>query len=133
MNLQLSLKSQWFEMTNAGIKIEDYREINLYWLKRLFRHIDCAVLDNQMLNEVIEELNKESYSLNDLYDWAGWLPKSFDYNIMTLGYPKKGDPERTLVFEHEGVEIREGNPDWGAKPRVKYFVIKHGKRISKDI
>jgi hypothetical protein len=35
-NLQLSLKKQWFEMTKAGIKTEDYREITPYWVSRLF-------------------------------------------------------------------------------------------------
>ena len=29
-NLQLSLKTKWFEMTKSGIKTEDYREINDY-------------------------------------------------------------------------------------------------------
>lgn len=33
--LRLSLKRQWFEMTKAGIKTEDYREINEYWIRRL--------------------------------------------------------------------------------------------------
>ena len=28
--LQLSLKTKWFKMTKAGIKKEDYREINEY-------------------------------------------------------------------------------------------------------
>ena len=27
-SLRLSLKTKWFEMTKAGIKTEDYREIN---------------------------------------------------------------------------------------------------------
>lgn len=46
---------------------------------------------------------------------------------MTLGYPKKGDTERTLILEHKGIEIRTGNPNWGAEPNTLYFVIKHGK------
>ena len=29
-NLQLSLKTKWFEMTKAYIKTEDYRDINEY-------------------------------------------------------------------------------------------------------
>lgn len=44
MNLQLSLKTKWFEMTKAGIKTEDYREINEYWTKRLFRNVDKTEL-----------------------------------------------------------------------------------------
>lgn len=36
MNLQLTLKKKWFDMTKSGIKTEDYREINEYWIRRLF-------------------------------------------------------------------------------------------------
>lgn len=35
MNLQMSLKKQWFEMTKAGIKREDYRSVSPYWCARL--------------------------------------------------------------------------------------------------
>lgn len=110
MNLQLSLKKQWFEMTAAGIKTEDYREINDYWVKRL-----CT-----------------SFSWNHNED----TPLSFDVsfkhfttNTMTLGYPKSTDTDRIIRFEHAGIEIRTGNPEWGAEPGKLYFVIKHGKRL----
>ena len=33
--LRLSLKTKWFEMTKAGIKTEDYRELSPYWARRL--------------------------------------------------------------------------------------------------
>lgn len=107
MNLQLSLKKKWFEMTKAGIKTEDYREITLYWSRRL---VDGF----------------EGFK-------AGGLPKEkfkkFKTNTMTLGYPKGTDTERILKFEHKGIEIRTGNPDWGAEPGKLYFVILHGKEI----
>ena len=48
---------------------------------------------------------------------------------MTLGYPKTGDNERILKLEHKGIEIRTGNPDWGAEPNKIYFVIKHGGSV----
>jgi len=48
---------------------------------------------------------------------------------MTLGYPKSGDTERILKYEHAGIEIRIGNTDWGAEPDKLYFVIKHGGSI----
>lgn len=113
-NLQLSLKKQWFEMTMAGIKTEDYREINEYWIKRL---VYSGFYLHQM-NYCLE------VKLNN------WHPvKEFDYNIMTLGYPKSTDTSRILKFEHAGIEIRTGNPDWGAVPGKLYFVIKHGQRI----
>ena len=55
--------------------------------------------------------------------------KPFTTNKITLGYPKKGDPERTLIFEHAGIEIGYGNPEWGAPIDRMVFIIKHGKRI----
>lgn len=118
MNLQLSLKTKWFEMTKAGIKTEDYREITSYWIRRLL--MDVEVVDPSISYEDLAELIKEksrhiSYSFVD-----------FTTNTMTLGYPKKGDTERTLVLEHKGIEIKTGNPDWGAEPDKLYFVIKHG-------
>jgi hypothetical protein len=33
--LHLILKKRWFDMIDAGIKLEEYREPSLYWLKRL--------------------------------------------------------------------------------------------------
>jgi hypothetical protein len=56
--------------------------------------------------------------------------KNFDTNIMTLGYPKSGDKERILQYKHAGIEVRTGNPDWGAEPNKLYFVILHGDKIN---
>ena len=124
MNLQLSLKKKWFEMTKAGIKTEDYREINRYWLKRL-------VYDSQ---KVIEYLNLTTdYAVKSVSKDSFWSKtfafKPFESNTMTLGYPKSTDSERILKLEHKGIEIRTGNPEWGAEPNKLYFVIKHGKII----
>ena len=125
--LRLPLVAKWFEMTKAGIKTEDYREINEYWLKRLFFHDwRSGELDQNMIDEVICELNKFSYSLKELDRWADFKPKHFNINVMTLGYPKSNNSERILKLEHKGIEIRTGNAEWGAVPNKLYFVIMHG-------
>ena len=119
-NLQLSLKRNWFEMTKSGIKTEDYREINEYWTKRLFRDVD-----KDELQDLIKGL-QEGRNI----EWAGLFHlhflKEFEVNIMTLGYPKSTDTERILKLEHKGIEIGYGKPEWGAEPNKLYFVIKHG-------
>ena len=115
-NLQLSLKTKWFEMTKAGIKTEDYRELNEYWAKRL-------------LKKVHTPHGGYFSAMSDFAEWrqfAGSPFTQFDCNIMTLGYPKTTDTERILKLEHKGIEIRTGNPEWGAEPNKIYFVIKHG-------
>jgi len=48
---------------------------------------------------------------------------------MTLGYPKSTDLSRILKLQHKGIEIREGNAEWGAEKGKLYFVIMHGKVI----
>lgn len=119
LNLQLSLKTKWFEMTKAGIKTEDYREITPYWIRRLL--IDVEVVDPSISYEELAELikQKSSHVKFGFHD--------FTTNTMTLGYPKSTDTERILKLEHKGIEIRTGNPEWGAEEGKLYFVIKHGE------
>lgn len=106
-NLQMSLKTKWFEMTKSGEKTEDYREITPYWCRRLIASGCWNIHGILVCNEF----------------------KQFHQNIMTLGCPKKDDKERIIQFEHAGIEIREGRPEWGAEPGKIYFVIKHGKKL----
>ena len=115
-NLRLPLlKNKWFEMTKAGIKTEDYREITPYWIKRLTGNFSFDINKYPLkLNENKDVINKGSMEA-----------KSFTQNIM---YTKTGDTEKIIIFKHKGIEIRTGNPDWGAEPDKLYFVILHGER-----
>jgi len=120
-NLQLSLKSKWFEMTKPDGKCEDYRDINEYWLRRL-----CYVKERVTyieLPDVIVELKYGNFTKELL------VYKPFTTNTMTLGYPKSTNTSRIKVFEHAGIEIRTGKEEWGAEPGKLYFVIKHGKQL----
>jgi hypothetical protein len=129
MNLQLSLKKQWFEMTKAGIKTEDYRKINEYWVKRLLLHKESKLYPE----EIVRFINNYEYygyvEVDVVLNYHDLNFKEFDYNIMTLGYPSANDTDRIIQFKHAGIEIRTGNPEWGAEPNKLYFVIKHGKRL----
>ena len=122
--LRLSLKTKWFEMTKAGIKTEDYRDINEYWIRRLTNcKIDLTEAKNELLKGGKAAINKYP-SLIDIPEH--FTPKKFDLNIMTLGYPSNDDAERILKLKHLGIRIRTGNPEWGAEPNKLYFVIMHG-------
>ena len=117
-------------MTKARIKKEDYRQMTPYWCNR-FLLVDGVVKNKEWWVKFFRWY-KEKY----LIEFIGALDseplfsfKKFDYNIMTLGYPKSGDSERILKLEHKGIEIRNGNPDWGAEPDKLYFVILHGSVV----
>jgi len=120
-NLQLSLKQEWFEMTSMLIKKEDYRELTPFWCNRFLLYDGkqkklkwWSFMQNYegcFFRKAIE-----SHIENGKITF-----KRFDYNIMTSGYPKSTDADRILKLEHNGIEIRTGNPEWGAEPDKLYF------------
>ena len=117
-------------MTKSGIKTEDYREINPNWCNRLLIDDESNTLSRKFWKEVFFEGGEiKDYHLEELQNKIHFFPVKFNTNTMTLGYPSKDDKDRIIQFEHAGIEIREGNPEWGAEQGKLYFVIKHGKRI----
>lgn len=129
-DLRLPLKRKWFDMTKSGVKTEDYREINDYWGRRLLR------LDEEtefgIWIELLEDLANSERKHRDIQECLSFFGASFekfDHNILTLGYPRKDNADHVVIFKHAGIEIRQGNPDWGAEPGKIYFVIKHGEII----
>lgn len=123
----MSLILFWFNMTKKLIKKEDYRSITPYWCNRF-------LLFNGE-NKSKKWWSDEFFSYSSLEDTIENISlfcsfKSFEYNIMTLGYPKARDTERILKLEHKGIEIRTGNIEWGAEAGKLYFVIKHGNIIN---
>ena len=123
-SIRLPLKNKWFKMTKAEIKLEDYREVNHYWIKRLMSKTYNMLypIKEEAIYGILMHIDPNYLVKNHC--------KKFDCNIMTLGYPKSTDKERILELEHKGIELRTGNPEWGAEEGKLYFVIKHGKIIN---
>ena len=121
--LTLSLKKQWFDLTKAGIKTEDYREITPYWAKRFLKYNGRVMSTNFWASLLI---GKEFIEM--FFEDISFV--NFNSNIMTLGYPKSTDTDRILKLEHKGIEIGYGKSEWGAEPNKLYFIIKHGAIIN---
>ena len=51
----------------------------------------------------------------------------FDTITFSNGYSKD---RLQIIIEFKGLEIKEGNPEWGAKAGERYFVLKLGKIIA---
>lgn len=98
--LVLPLKKQWFDMIKSGEKKEEYREINDYWNKRL------------------------TYNIDEL----GPFLKHYDKIEFTLGYPRKDDKEKRMIFDCPKIRFGDGKPEWGAEPGKLYFVITWKRR-----
>lgn len=126
-SIQMTLTKQWFEMTRSGEKKEDYREITPYWATRFLGKNQAAWAKYL---EQADSFRAPYYFANQSrINYALECLKFFDTNIMTLGYPKKDNHQRILKLNHKGVEIRTGNPEWGAKKGKIYFVLMHGSII----
>lgn len=130
MDLQLSLIDFWFRLTKNLIKREDYRSITPYWCNRFLlqngekqkKEWWAKYLQYYSIETIINaiETNCQIHRVSF---------KNFTTNTMTLGYPKSTDTSRIIKFKHAGIEIKTGNPEWGAEPNKLYFVIKHGDRL----
>lgn len=129
MNIQLSLIEKWFRLTEDFTKPEDYREITPYWCNRflLYEGKNKPVKWWGFMQNVEGCFFRKAIENNIVNGKITF--KNFDENVMTLGYPKKTDKDKILRFEHKGIEIRTGNPNWGAEPSKRYFVVMHGRSL----
>lgn len=92
-------------------KMEEYREINSFWISRLCNYHPGAV------GGYCFDLHKNGcYSL-----------KEFDQVLFANGGHFGNVPKK--IFKCAGIEIREGRHSWGAIFGKKYFVIKIGERV----
>lgn len=100
VKLQLALKAEYFDAIRDGHKTEEYRLDNEFWQKRLI--IGGA---------------------------RGVLARSFDAIILTKGYPKRGDPDRTMELPWQGWERKTiQHPHFGAEP-VSVFAIRVSRAV----
>ena len=100
--LILPLKRKWFEMIKSGVKPEEYREDTPYWRKRL------------------------THVVNGLDRW-----KEYDEVEFTLGYPRKDDASRRMVFSNPKIQYDfcgRAKPEWGAEKGKNYFIITWDKK-----
>lgn len=117
--ITLQLKRKWYEMIDSGQKREEYRRVTPYWMSRI---LGCG--GGKVCSE--QSLSGEVFCPVCLR--MAW--KKFDKVIFTLGYPRKDEVAKRMVFELDNLMMRGGNPEWGAEEGRTYFVFKLGKRIS---
>lgn len=85
--LHLPLKEIYFREIQSGVKLEEYREKNAYWIKRL-------------------------------------VDRQYDFMLLTLGYPKTGDLERTICLPYFGyVEKKISHPHFNNGGPLYVFAI----------
>ena len=108
MNLDLTLKKEWFDMIASGEKKEEYREIKPYWITRLTSGL--TGLDVNITGNKIHAFPKILQNL-----------KKFKTVTFRNGYQKDAPK---IVRQIESITIDTGKAEWGAIEGQYYFVIK---------
>ncbi len=121
--LYMPLNKEPYEMIEAKIKPEEYREKSPYWIVRLleWRLMPDAhtIVEKRITMEEAREIADEG-----LDAYRGHLvPKHYDAISFGYGYTK-----RRMLWESCGLTEGIGNPAWGA-PDHETLIIKLGKRL----
>lgn len=112
--LDLVLKIKWYEMIESGEKREEYRKIGAFWARRL-----CLSPKQSKCRSNAAKCVSGDFAVSSCF-----AMRDFRFVRFHRAYTST-----TMTFVIDGIEIKEGNPDWGAVPGEKYFVIKLGNRI----
>lgn len=115
--LDLPLKGEWYDMIEAGIKKEEYREIKPYWEKRL--------LNYKAIKRDYKLLFFRNVLIGIHHDLSKEYPRGYDAVRFRYGYTKK-----TMTFKIESISFGIGKPEWGAPKDIMAFIIKFGERIN---
>ena len=73
--LHLVLKRKWWDMIASGVKREEYREVTLYWAKRLF---DTSLRQYLKRNDIVNWYITDNKYLGDLVSWLCLMIKQKD-------------------------------------------------------
>lgn len=105
MFITLILTKKWFDLILSGEKLEEYREIKPYWLRRL---VD----------------NWEDY--DDSHVFEGEYRKAYGFIKFKNGY---GADVPSFFIEWKGLEVKTPEPGWAPDEFLgkKYFALKLGK------
>ena len=127
-DLQLPLDFVWYDMIVAGDKREEYREITAYWVNRLLGESGYS---DDYLEEEVRRLHLKGRAIPENVEQlfrSGHLV-ALPYKTVTF---RRGYTRETVTFRITGIDIRQGNPNWGAKPGRKYLVISFKPILKED-
>jgi hypothetical protein len=133
--LYLTLKGKWYDMIEAGIKPEEYRDIKPFWIKRLFDFNGPEEFpnDNRWDHEnAFYDLTVNKFPWDEVKE-SYWMElKNFTHvQFARGGHFHPSIPQ--MLLELKGIVVGTGNSEWGAEKEKEYFTIQLGNIISKSV
>lgn len=122
--LRLTLIKKWFDLIRSGHKPEEYREITVFWARRLLKSTDEYCKPNYDL--LVADLLKIPKHCKDVLRAHKVEFKQFSHVEFKNGWARNGIAAPYFNIGFDGIEIGKGREEWGAEDRY-YFVIKLGR------
>lgn len=119
--LNLTLKKQWFDLIKSGQKVEEYREIKTYWVRRLFDYpqdMEWAV-EEEMVEDMLNPLRRHR-SLGEMYKFFGVSPKGYRIVRFRNGY-RSDSP--VIEKRLRKITIGQGDINRGAPANTQVFIL----------
>lgn len=118
--LHLTLRKKWWEMIESGEKLEEYREIKPYWIRRLCRHGKDEPTEGYRWNMCVNG----GCQLSPICANGEVTCTKYDYVCFHYGRTA-----RTMLFEIGCIFVGKGDPKWGAPQNEDVFIIQLYRRV----
>ncbi|GAB4042535.1 hypothetical protein [Spirosoma litoris] len=125
--LELVLKHKWFDMIESGNKLEEYRDIKPYWIRRLIT--PSEVMEGGHWEEFCSDLMNPARYDNEAEVIAYFDCKFIPFASVRFrrGYQKKA---KTMIWDLGQTRIDNAKPEWAEGYMNRMFVIPLIKRIA---
>jgi hypothetical protein len=111
--LYLTIKKKWFDLIKAGIKKEEYRQLNSYWGKRLTKLINFKYIEGMEALFKADPIIFREFDYIHFFNGGSFSPK----------YPN-------FIIECKGIDIGTAITEWSDNLQGKTFRIKLGEIIN---
>jgi len=120
--LILPIKKKWFDDILHDNKPDEYRNLNAYYLRRLFQSPKYKFTD-EIANKIISDFKRLEYKIV-LLKWH--LSVKISKIEFRNGY---GNEVPSYLKILKDIEVAKGNQKYGAEKGVLYFVLQLGDFI----
>lgn len=123
--LDLILKSMWYWMIHRGEKLEEYREIKAYWIKRLMEQLHISGHHYERVDDETARFYEDNpLLLIQAVEEGGMRFRDYDGVLFHLGYSKD---RPSMICRVSDMVIGYGRPEWGAEEGRLSFIIRLGR------
>ena len=110
--LHLVLIAKWYDMQFSGVKTEEYRAINEYWCKRLFKWV-CPGISRSTCTGYC-------YFVDGCY--LSNIATPYTHVCFHRGYTNV-----TFLHKIDSISVGYGRVEWGAPKGQRVIIIKHSQ------